>query len=67
LKKPAIMPGAELAVRGGAAIGLGFLFPPLAVLPTIQFGTGEDHRCDGILARAKQQPGGQRLPGQAGR
>jgi uncharacterized protein involved in outer membrane biogenesis len=66
LKKPAIMPGGELAVRGGAAIGLGFLFPPLAVLPTIQFGTGEDHRCDATLARAKQQPSGQRLP-QAGR
>jgi hypothetical protein len=31
-------------------------------LPTIQFGTGDDHRCDDLLARAKQQPGGQRLP-----
>jgi AsmA family protein len=66
LKKPAIMPGGELALRGGAAIGLGFLFPPLAMLPTIQFGTGEDHRCDRLLARAKQQPGGQHLPRQAG-
>jgi len=62
LKEPAIMPGAELAVRGGAAAGLGFLFPPLAVLPTIQFGTGDDHRCDRILARAKQQPKGQPQP-----
>jgi AsmA family protein len=62
LKNPAIMPGAELAVRGGAAVGLGFLFPPLAVLPTIQFGTDDDHRCDRILARAKQQPNGQHQP-----
>jgi hypothetical protein len=31
-------------------------------LPTIQFGTGDEHRCDRILARAKHQPGGQRLP-----
>jgi uncharacterized protein involved in outer membrane biogenesis len=62
LKSPAIRPGAELALRGGAAVGLGFIFPPLAALPTIQFGTGDDHRCDQILARAKQQTGGQHLP-----
>jgi hypothetical protein len=37
-------------------------FTPLALLPTIQFGAGDEHRCDGILARAKQLPGGQRLP-----
>jgi uncharacterized protein involved in outer membrane biogenesis len=66
LKNPAIRPGGELALRSGAAIGLGFIFPPLAALPTIQFGTGEDHRCDQTLARAKRQPGGQRLPRQAG-
>ncbi len=62
LKRPAIMPGAELAVRGGLAAGLGVAFPPLALLPTIQFGVGDDHRCDDLLARAKQQAGGQRLP-----
>jgi AsmA family protein len=62
LKHPAIMPGAELALRTGAAIGLGFIFPPLAALPTIQFGTGDDHRCDQILAHAEQQTGGKRLP-----
>jgi hypothetical protein len=64
LKNPSIMPGGELALRSGAAIGLGFIFPPLAALPTIQFGTGEDHRCDQILARARQQAGGQLLPHQ---
>jgi uncharacterized protein involved in outer membrane biogenesis len=62
LKHPSITPGGELAARGGLAIGLGVLFPPLAVLPTIQFGVGEEHRCDRILSQAKQQPGGQRLP-----
>jgi hypothetical protein len=64
LKNPSIRPGAELALRSGAAVGLGFVFPPLAALPTIQFGTGEDHRCDQILARAKKQTGGQHLPSQ---
>ena len=57
LKNPAIMPGGELALRTGAAIGLGFIFPPLAALPTIQFGTGEDHRCDRSW-REQAQPGG---------
>ena len=61
-KKPAIVPGAEAAARGGLAAGLGVVFPPLAILPTIQFGVGEDHRCDRILAQAKREPGGQRLP-----
>jgi hypothetical protein len=27
------------------AVGLGVLFAPAAVLPTIQFGVGDDHRC----------------------
>ena len=64
LKHPSIMPGAELAVRGGLVAGLAAILPPLAALPTIQFGTGDDdHHCDRILARVRQQPGGQRLPG----
>jgi AsmA family protein len=62
LKHPSILPGAELAVRGGLAAGLAAIFPPLAALPTIQFGTGDDHRCDRVLAQAKQHPGGERLP-----
>jgi len=62
---PTIVPGAEAAVRAGAAIGLGVLFPPLAILPTIQFGTADDKKCERILASARQQPGGDRLPGGA--
>jgi hypothetical protein len=36
-----------VAARAGAAAGLGVLFVPLAILPTIQFGTSEadDERC----------------------
>lgn len=43
---------ASIGARGGAAVGLGFLFPPLALLPTIQLGVGEDNRCNRVLGRA---------------
>jgi AsmA family protein len=64
LKNPSIRPGAALAVRGGLAAGLGVAFPPLALLPTIQFGTAqeEDPRCEATLTRARQGLGSQRLP-----
>ena len=38
LKNPKIQPGAGVAARAGAAAGLGVLFAPLALLPTIQLG-----------------------------
>ncbi len=38
-------PDVELAARGGAAVGLGLLFLPAALLPTIQFGVGDDSPC----------------------
>jgi ParB/RepB/Spo0J family partition protein len=46
-KNPSIRPGAEVAARAGAVAGLAALFVPLAILPTIQFGTSEqeDARC----------------------
>jgi hypothetical protein len=64
LKKPSILPGGEIAARGGAAVGLGVLFAPLALLPTIQFGTSEaeDQRCGALLARARHEAGGRALP-----
>ncbi len=47
LKKPSIGPNpAILAARGGAAIGLGILFPPLALIPTIQLGVGSGTDCE---------------------
>ena len=46
LKSPGIKPEiGPLALRGGAAVGLGILFPPAALIPTIQFGTGNDFKC----------------------
>ena len=45
LKHPHFAPAPELAVRGAAAIGLGILFPPAAILPTIQFGVGDNSPC----------------------
>jgi uncharacterized protein involved in outer membrane biogenesis len=42
----------ELAARGGAAAGLAALLAPVAgLLPTIQFGTGEDNRCEAMVRR----------------
>jgi uncharacterized protein involved in outer membrane biogenesis len=42
----AIKPGAEVVARAGAAAGLGVLLTPLgALLPTIQFGVGNDNAC----------------------
>ena len=46
LKAPSIRPEiGPLALKGGAAVGLGVLFPPAAILPTIQFGTGNTGQC----------------------
>ncbi len=51
LKNPNFAPEAgELAARGAGAVGLGLLFAPAALLPTIQFGIGEDNAC-AALAR----------------
>jgi AsmA family protein len=53
-KKPSIKPEAlPLAVRGAAAVGLAFLFPPAALLPTIQFGVGDDTHCGALTRGAK--------------
>ena len=43
----------ELGARGGAAVGLGIIALPLALLPTIQLGIGEDNRCEGLVRRAR--------------
>ena len=49
LKNPQFAPeGGELALRGAAAVGLGLLLAPAALLPTIQLGIGEDNACAAI-------------------
>lgn len=58
LGSPSIKPDlAEGGVRAAAAVGLGVLLTPVAgLLPTIQFGTGEDHACAGLLQEIKLPP-----------
>jgi uncharacterized protein involved in outer membrane biogenesis len=54
-KAPSIRPDAsELVARGGVAAGLGLLALPLAVLPTIQLGVGEQNQCQGVVAAARR-------------
>lgn len=51
---PAVRPEmVELGARAGAAVGLGIVALPLAILPTIRFGIGEDDRCEGLVRRAR--------------
>ena len=51
-KHPSIRPDpVALGLRAGAAVGLGVLFPPLALLPTIQLGLGEKNDCAGSVQR----------------
>jgi uncharacterized protein involved in outer membrane biogenesis len=52
-REPSVFPEpVELGVRGGAAVGLAFINPLLAILPTIQFGTDEDSGCKALAGRA---------------
>jgi AsmA family protein len=56
LKNPAIQPElGEAAARAGAAVGLGLLFPPLALLPTIQLGVGENSQCETLHAAGERR------------
>ena len=45
----------ELGVRGGLAAALGFAALPLALLPTIELGIGEDPRCAEMRARVRRR------------
>jgi AsmA family protein len=62
LKHPHIMPSVQTVVRAGAAAALAAVFPPLAALPTIQFPTGDQGRCEAVLAAARQQAPGTKPP-----
>lgn len=56
-KHPSVRPDlAAVAARGGVAVALGIVGTPLAALiPTIQFGTGDKGVCSG-LTRAEEPP-----------
>ncbi len=50
LKHPSVLPApGPLAARALPAIGLGILFPPLALIPTIRLGLGDKNACDDTL------------------
>jgi hypothetical protein len=47
----------EIAARAGAAAGLGIVLTPLAaLLPTIQFGVGDENKCSGLTRSAEARP-----------
>ena len=66
LGSPSIRPDVkEVGVRAAAAVGLGIFLTPIAgLLPTIQFGTGDDHACTGLLQEIKApvRPSGKVAP-----
>jgi uncharacterized protein involved in outer membrane biogenesis len=68
LKDPTIAPKtSSLIARGGAATILGTLATPLAALiPTLQFGQGENHNCNGLLqaVQAAGRAASERTPGE---
>jgi hypothetical protein len=67
LKDPAITPElAEAAARVGAAVGLGVLFPPLALLPTIQLGVGENSQCEALQSAGERRRGQQQQAPEGG-
>lgn len=58
-KEPRALPDpGELVARGGLVGALAAIAPPLAALPTIQFGIGDDPRCENLLARLRRGGGG---------
>jgi uncharacterized protein involved in outer membrane biogenesis len=56
LKDPGIAPAvAPLAERGAAAVALGILAAPLAILPTIQLGVNDPHQCADLVREVQAQ------------
>jgi hypothetical protein len=47
----------EMAARAGIAGGLAAALPPLALLPTIQLGVGENSQCEALEARDRPDRG----------
>lgn len=63
LNSPNIMPGAELIGRVAASVGLGVLFPPAALIPTIQLGVGQGSACEDAIREANTNPAAGIAPG----
>jgi len=56
LKKPKVHPKAgPIVAQAGAAVALGAVAPPLAILPFVDPGKKQDADCDKLLADARQQ------------
>lgn len=54
MKDPSIgIDPTALAAKGGVAGVLGVIFPPLAIIPFIELGLGEDSDCRELIAQAK--------------
>jgi uncharacterized protein involved in outer membrane biogenesis len=54
MKHPSVLPAAgPLAARAVPAVGLGILFPPLALLPTIRLGLGDKNACADTMANLR--------------
>lgn len=66
LSSPSITPGAEVVARGAAATGLGIVFAPLAILPTIQLGVGESAACEEAVRASTTAPGTAATSGSTG-
>jgi uncharacterized protein involved in outer membrane biogenesis len=57
-KHPSVHPAVgPVVLRVGAAIGLGVLAPPLALLPLIDFGGAPDAECRGLMQEARLNSG----------
>jgi uncharacterized protein involved in outer membrane biogenesis len=65
MKKPGIgVEKKQLLERGGAAVALGIIALPLAIIPTIQLGVKDPHECQALVTEAEAQDRDDK-PGQA--
>ena len=54
-KSPSVRPAvAPLTVRAGAAVALGLIAPPVALLPLIDLGGGQDADCNALIGQAQR-------------
>lgn len=63
LRGPTILPGAEIAGRLAATGALAAVFPPAAIIPTIQFGVGKGSACEQAVEQANTNPAAGIAPG----